>query len=625
MNSIASVVPNVSRKKMIVRRVLTKRATNGAGVTVTVADGNSANVSGHRRTTTNGGQQGGSGKNAPSDHIFSIASMTGSLHRQQSSMAALLSSAHEEVEGGPGMEAQPFSLILRRRDRHGRPPSPASALRRLAILASYSPFAVSLPILMSDAGYATADRFRESSRSFWGVVMFCDISGFTKLAEALALGNEPNAAAAAAAATSSTSSSSSSTSHHPPRYPHNSSNTNNSSNNHSHPYGANTPAQTAAGASTAAAPAPSGDHRRWLQRAGADTLVTIINQIFHRIISIIISHHGDVIKFAGDALLSVWRPDSNDSDGDGRTKCALAAAKAALEISAAMANFEAHGVKMSVHSGLACGQLVELHLGGFKNRWEYLIAGQPILAMGRALDASTEGDVVAHGSVWDLIHEHATGVMIEQATTSNGVHSSSSSSPSASASPSSSASVSTSTSTSASASSSTTNSYHPAASPKLVAVTIHHSREHSSNHASANSTAPLTRLIAVHVAPPLSMNLLDNLTLFCPFKRERAEDALASYIPEPAMTLMQTGKELVTGELRQVTILFILLPDFDYTTVDALRRNHAAVVIVQQVLYRFDGVMRQLIQDDKGQTRIKDMLHQFASHPLLTPPSSPAQ
>lgn len=44
-----------------------------------------------------------------------------------------------------------------------------------------------------------------------------------------------------------------------------------------------------------------------MARSGSDTLVTIVNKIFSILIDTIHEFGGDVLKFAGDALLSIWR------------------------------------------------------------------------------------------------------------------------------------------------------------------------------------------------------------------------------------------------------------------------------------------------------------------------------
>ena len=96
------------------------------------------------------------------------------------------------------------------------------------------------------------DRIDIASAPTFGVVLLSDISGFTKLAEALSLGHMSNTA-----------------------------------------------------------PSTSTASRSAQQRAGADSLVTIINSIFSRLIDVITSFGGDIIKFAGDAILTVFRPKSS--------------------------------------------------------------------------------------------------------------------------------------------------------------------------------------------------------------------------------------------------------------------------------------------------------------------------
>ena len=78
------------------------------------------------------------------------------------------------------------------------------------------------------------------------------------------------------------------------------------------------------------------------------------------------------------------------------------------------------------------------------------------------------------------------------------------------------------------------------------------------------------------------------------------ESALAAYVCEPVTHFLRSGKSSMSGELRQVTVLFIALPDFKYDTQAALQSNQNAFASIQSVTDRFDGVMRQVIQDDKG-------------------------
>lgn len=53
-----------------------------------------------------------------------------------------------------------------------------------------------------------------------------------------------------------------------------------------------------------------------------------------------------------------------------------------------MTGFVAQGVTLTLHSGLAAGDIRELHFGGHKDRWEYMVAGKPIYETGLALECA---------------------------------------------------------------------------------------------------------------------------------------------------------------------------------------------------------------------------------------------
>jgi hypothetical protein len=128
------------------------------------------------------------------------------------------------------------------------------------------------------------------------------------------------------------------------------------------------------------------------QRTGANRLVAIINSIFSRLINVVRAHGGDVLKFAGDALLSVWRA-SNDSLEE-RRRCVQVAAMASLAMNEAMRDFTAMGVRMRLHSGMASGQLRGVHFGGVKNRWEYVVVGDALSCCGTFYAASQRSIVL---------------------------------------------------------------------------------------------------------------------------------------------------------------------------------------------------------------------------------------
>lgn len=107
-----------------------------------------------------------------------------------------------------------------------------------------------------------------SGNKFFGVIVLSDISGFTKLAEALSLGqtsSQINSNNASDSATTAKTGQTDITTTKPETH----------------------------------APVAQGMQKGMMQRTGAENLVTIINSIFSRLIEVIHEYGGDVIKFAG--------------------------------------------------------------------------------------------------------------------------------------------------------------------------------------------------------------------------------------------------------------------------------------------------------------------------------------
>jgi hypothetical protein len=69
-------------------------------------------------------------------------------------------------------------------------------------------------------------------------------------------------------------------------------------------------------------------------------------------------------------------------------------------------------VTLTLHSGVAAGELTEINFGGHKDRWEYVVAGEPIRDTGRALDCAKKGEAVVHERMWASIRSYAIGEAI---------------------------------------------------------------------------------------------------------------------------------------------------------------------------------------------------------------------
>lgn len=143
---------------------------------------------------------------------------------------------------------------------------------------------------------------------------------------------------------------------------------------------------------------------------GAEELSDLLNRYFGSLIAIIFDHGGDVLKLAGDALVAFWR-----ASGDDAAEAALRATQCAAALQAAATEDAKSGeVRLQSKIGIGVGHLVVLHVGGVLGRWEFLIAGEPLVQMGLAEKKAGPGTVVLSPEAHALVDGSCTGELIEQ-------------------------------------------------------------------------------------------------------------------------------------------------------------------------------------------------------------------
>src|SRR6266511_2782712 len=79
---------------------------------------------------------------------------------------------------------------------------------------------------------------------------------------------------------------------------------------------------------------------------------------------------------------------------------------------------------------------------------------------------------------------------------------------------------------------------------------------------------------------------------------EAAQAALRPYIPGAIIHRISAGQSDWLAELRKVTILFINLPELSHNT--SLETAQETMRLIQQLVYRFEGSLNKISQDDKG-------------------------
>jgi class 3 adenylate cyclase len=128
---------------------------------------------------------------------------------------------------------------------------------------------------------------------------------------------------------------------------------------------------------------------------GPEELTRLLNGYFTRMIALIEAEGGEVVKFSGDALTVVF-PAVEDSLGVAVRR----AAQAAAAMQAAMDEFASLQTSVGVVAlgmkiGVGAGTLLETWLGGGgEDRWEYVIAGDPLRQVALAEHQAARGQIV---------------------------------------------------------------------------------------------------------------------------------------------------------------------------------------------------------------------------------------
>jgi len=123
---------------------------------------------------------------------------------------------------------------------------------------------------------------------------------------------------------------------------------------------------------------------------GAETLASVLNESFGDVIERIHSRGGDVVSFAGDAILAVWPREADDLSG-----AVVAAASCALEGQRLLdARPPVEGVLVRARAGIAVGDMWVGIVGGVGDEWRWVVGGPPMGGAGAAAARARPGELV---------------------------------------------------------------------------------------------------------------------------------------------------------------------------------------------------------------------------------------
>ena len=133
---------------------------------------------------------------------------------------------------------------------------------------------------------------------------------------------------------------------------------------------------------------------------GVERLTEILNSYFGQLIDLVQGHGGDIVKFAGDALLALWQC----PDAVGLRDSTRRAVQCGLEIQKRLTGFDSGaGVKLQQRVAIGCGTLQTAYLGGALGRWEFVVAGEPLRQITPAMASAKPGSVTVAGKAWGLL------------------------------------------------------------------------------------------------------------------------------------------------------------------------------------------------------------------------------
>ena len=136
---------------------------------------------------------------------------------------------------------------------------------------------------------------------------------------------------------------------------------------------------------------------------GAELVGNILNDYFGKLIDHVVGYGGDVIKFAGDAVLALWH--SQDL-GDATQRVA----ECSLAIQQSLDGYTAEqDSQLSLRIGIAAGKISVVHVGGVYGRWEFLIAGEALAQVSMAVHRAQPGNIVLSPETWVYLGKDAQG------------------------------------------------------------------------------------------------------------------------------------------------------------------------------------------------------------------------
>eukprot|EP01117_Protostelium_nocturnum_P007576 TRINITY_DN2712_c0_g1_i3.p1 TRINITY_DN2712_c0_g1~~TRINITY_DN2712_c0_g1_i3.p1 ORF type:complete len:1050 (-),score=272.70 TRINITY_DN2712_c0_g1_i3:36-3185(-) len=315
-----------------------------------------------------------------------------------------------------------------------------------------------------------------------------------------------------------------------------------------------------------------------LGAAGVEMLAKHLNNYFGQIIEMISSHGGELYKFAGDALISVFSEDAFPMAGKSQdeifTDLTLRAVQCGLEIQSKLGKYlismsDGYSFQLTIRIGVGTSEMQAFHIGGVDNYVEYVLDGEAFAQLKTTIEGDS-GNVVCSPESWSYIKKLCDGVPIIARRYSNPV-------------------------------------IFPSGAPGLAGLAsrkpVVSNESNFPTPSALTGNAPPERIPqnnqrVLSVLSPVPIQPLRNLPDVETLKK--MEDHLSSYIQWAVVERIKSGQLLYLGEFRLVTVLFINLTSLVLTKAHNLDRANKVIRVIQRAVMNYEGFVRQTLVDDKG-------------------------
>ena len=138
---------------------------------------------------------------------------------------------------------------------------------------------------------------------------------------------------------------------------------------------------------------------------GIERVSSVLSQLFKSLADVIDAYCGDIIKYAGDALLVFFPARGTHDMRSAVWRMCSAAIKLHLALATVCDTFS--DVVLKIKVGCGAGEMWAMHIGGEDNRYEYIFAGQPVSQAVDAESFASPGSVIVTSNILAILDDQS--------------------------------------------------------------------------------------------------------------------------------------------------------------------------------------------------------------------------